>query len=206
MKRRRFFKAIAAAPAVPAVLLAQQQQPVTPPRQPGGPGSGGLPTELPKLETGIADEVGESPAPKFFTAPQFAAMKKLSAILMPSINDAPGAIEAKAPEFLDFLLSQSPGDRKTLYRAGLDALNAAAQRKFTKPFAGLTDDQGGTLLAPLKDKWNFDAPADPLARFLWAAKADVRNATLNSKEYASAQASGGRRGFGGVGLYWFPLD
>ena len=46
---------------------------------------------------------------------------------------------------------------------------------------------------------------DPLARFLVAAKQDVRTATMNSREWNTAGAAGGRR-TGGTGLYWYPID
>ena len=62
--------------------------------------------------------------PHFFTAQQFAALRKLSDLLHPPANSVPGALEAKAPEFLDFLLGQSSADRQQLYRIGLDGLNA----------------------------------------------------------------------------------
>jgi hypothetical protein len=62
------------------------------------------------------------------------------------------------------------------------------------------------LLAPLREPWTFDPPADPLTRFLRAAKQDVRAATMNSREYAAAAGSSGRRSAAGLGLYWLPLD
>ncbi|MDZ4798229.1 MAG: gluconate 2-dehydrogenase subunit 3 family protein [Bryobacteraceae bacterium] len=216
MKRRRLLKALAAVPAAPA-LLAQQQQNNTPRPSPQTtpPADATTPpapynrtpaaaVELPKLETSVADEAGIM-TPRFFTPAQFAALRKLSEVIMPKIGEAPGALEASAPEFLDFLLSQSPSDRQTLYKTGLDLLNAGARKKFSKPYAELAADEAGTLLAPLKEKWTFDPPADPLARFLWAAKSDIRTATMNSKEYTVA-ASSGRRGGGGMGLYWASLD
>jgi hypothetical protein len=57
------------------------------------------------------------------------------------------------------------------------------------------------LLAGLRAPWSYDEPADPVARFLRAAKADVRMATTNSQLSAGA----GRR-MTGSGLYWYPLD
>lgn len=162
--------------------------------------------EPPKLETTVADAVGDM-EPRFFNPQQFAALRKLSDILLPPLSGSPGALDAQAPEFLDFLLSESPADRQKLYRDGLDALNAAARKRFNKPFAETTATQAVELLAPLRDAWTFDPPADPLARFLQAAKNDVRTATMNSREYVTASgAAGGRRGFGGQGLYWYPLD
>jgi hypothetical protein len=75
--------------------------------------SSGATSDFPKLDFTVADAAAET-VHHFFTASQFAALQKLGGIL------TPGAIEASAPEFLDFLLSQSPSDRQQLYRAGLD--------------------------------------------------------------------------------------
>lgn len=198
MKRRRFFKTVAAAPAA-TVLFAQQ----TPAPAPGFRGGG--PVEAPKLETAVADDAAAT-ITSFFTPPQLAALRRVSALLMPASNGMPGAVEAGAPEFLDFLIGESPDDRKALYRAGLDALNAQAKKRFGKLYADLDDAQSSDLLAPLRQPWTYDEPADPLARFLRAAKSDVRAATMNSREYNAAAAPSGQRRFGGSGLYWYPLD
>jgi hypothetical protein len=216
MKRRRFVTAIAAAPAVPALLgqvPAQNNAPRPPAPPPQDPTTPPAPlnrtppaaAELPKLDYSIADDAGDM-QPKFFTAAQFAALRKLGDILMPSINETPGALDARAPEFLDWLLSQSPAERQALYRTGLDQLNEQATKRFSRMFAEVDAKQAAELLAPLRESWTFEEPADPLARFLRAAKLDVRTATLNSREYASAASSGGRRGAAGIGLYWLPLD
>jgi hypothetical protein len=214
MKRRGFFKALAAAPVVPA-LIAQQ-----PPPAPGVPANPapGIPqnpaqpveppgraaAENPKIEITTPDAAAE-PIPRFFTAQQFAALERLCGILMPATKLAPSALEAKAPEFLDFLMSESPGERQQAYRAGLDALNSQANRGFKKPFADLDEAQAGTLLSSLREPWTYEAPADPLARFLRAAKQDVRTATVNSRQYSIAGGATSRRALGG-GLYWYPLD
>lgn len=141
----------------------------------------------------------------FFTAQQFAALRKLSDMLSPPVNGTPGALEAKAPEFLDFLLSQSSADRQQLYRSGLDGLNAQAKRRFNKFFADIDAGQAEMLLASLHEPWSYDAPSDPVAAMLLAAKDEVRRATLNSREWNLAAAAGRTRG-GGAGLYWLPID
>jgi hypothetical protein len=197
MKRRRFFQTLAAAPAATALL--GQQQPAAPPA-PRPADSEDL-----KLDTAVADQVADS-VPHFFNVPQFAALRKLSGLLMPPINNAPGALEAKAPEFLDFLISESPADRQRVYHAGLDALNVQAAKRYQKPFAELDAEQADALLAPLRLPWTYVPPADPLAHFLAVAKADVRAATVNSREYNTALPSGGGRRMGGTGLYWYPID
>ena len=123
---------IAVAPAIPAalapaVLLAPQSgKAQTPAARPAGQ----------PIATGKRDVVGE-PVARYFTQSQYAALRHLSNLVMPPLNGNPGALEARAPEFLDFLLSQSPADRQQLYRSGLDLLNSRASKQFGKPFAAL---------------------------------------------------------------------
>jgi hypothetical protein len=153
MKRRRFITAIAAAPVAPA-LLAQQQTPVSPatPAAPapvgrgGGRGGGGRGAQVvPQIELTELDAVGDT-TPKFFTAAQFAALRKLSGILLPPLKGSPGALDTDAPEFLDFLIGVSPVERQQLYRNGLDYLNAQAHRQFGKAFAEIDAAQADVLI------------------------------------------------------------
>lgn len=191
MKRRNF---VASAAALPA--LAQQVPPSQP--TPQLPGRGGaLNQDLPKLDVMIADDVA-SMTPRFFSPAQFAALTKLSQILVPTPDGGVGAAEARAAEFLDFLIGQSPADRQQVYLKGLDLLVKAG-------FATMTDEQAIKTMAPLRTQWTYVPSTDPLTHFLHTAKADVRMATQNSKEFSAKNASSARR-FGGVGLYWYPLD
>jgi hypothetical protein len=185
MKRRKFF---ASAVAVP--ILAQQGPP-------------GQPAELPKLEIGTADDVA-SMQPKYFSASQFAALSRLAEILVPTPEAGVGAKEAKAAEFLDFLIGQSPADRQQVYLKGLDALIAQAKQKHQSSFEALSEAQANSLLEPLRKPWTYEPSPDPLTRFLQTAKADVRTATQNSKEF-NLKSGGGSRRPGGVGMYWYPL-
>lgn len=211
MKRRKFFQTAAVSAGVGAVVDGQQTPP-TPAVIPGSPsapvnapGSGrgpAAPVELPKLETATPDDVGATKT-GFFSPPQFAALRRLCEIILPPLAGSPGAIDAGAPEFLDFLVGASPAAKQKIYKTGLDLLNAAARKAHGKPFAELETAQAESVMAPLRKPWTFDAPADPLERFLKDAKTDIRTATMNSREYS---ASGGSRRFGGSGLYWYPLD
>lgn len=199
MKRRSFLQAAPVAAALVSPLaIAQQQAP--PSARPAGPGGGGFgqATPIAKLETAAPDEAGTPVAPRYFGAIQFATLKQLCEILQPAGKTTPSAIDAGVPEFLDFLIGESPADRQQMYKSGLDLLK------------GLDAANAGKMLAPLKKPWTYEPPKDPLTRFLQAAKADIRTATQNSREWAKAAAAtasaGGRRGFGGVGLYWNSLD
>lgn len=164
--------------------------------------------DLPKLDPSIPDAAADM-MPHFFSPSEFSALQKIGDLLMPSKEGRPGASDAKAAEFLDFLIGQSPAERQQTYRAGLDGLNLQAQKKYSKHFAELDATQSATLLAPLQQPWTYDQPSDPVARFLRVAKQDLRTATTNSREYATASSRGGagsRRMAGFGGLYWYPLD
>ena len=121
--------------------------------------------------------------PRFFSADQFAALQKLGSILMPPLKGHPGAVDAHAPEFLDFLFSVSPGDRQKLYRDGLDGLNAQAKQQFHEPFSELDAKQADAVLRPLLvvRYWPEDLPSEPMKNFVAQVHQDLRTATMNSR-------------------------
>ncbi len=163
--------------------------------------------QVTRIELTPADAAAET-VPHFFNGEQFAALRRLSDVLMPAAGEIPGALDAEAPEFLDFLIGESPAGRQQVYLAGLDALNLESAVRFSKPFAETNNTQADELLAPLREPWTPEPPADTLARFLIAAKEDVRTATTNSQPWNDAMpARGGRRRRGGgVRLYWYTIE
>lgn len=189
MQRRRFVQAVTTATAAAGTISAQQ-------------------APAPAKITTIAPEAAADPTTRFFTATQFATLKSLSALLQPAANGRPGAIEAGAAEFLDFLIGASPKPRQTLYRSGLDHLDTESRRLFKKTFAEVTADQADKILRPLLVPWTFDPPSNPHQRFLADVRADVRTATQNSKEMSQVAATTNRRrrGPGGPAPYWLPID
>ncbi len=130
---------------------------------------------------------------------------------MPPLKNNPGALDAKAPEFLDFLISVSPANRQKSYQFGLDHLDLQAKEKYGRPFSELDGAQVDAILRPLlvARPWPADLPADPLKSFLAEVHEDLRTATMNSREWAAASEKSGRRftrGFRESGYYWFPID
>jgi hypothetical protein len=176
MRRRRLLQSMAVAPAVAAL-------PVPSPAQPPA-------SDAPELATVPVGAVGRA-VPRFFTEDQFKALERLAHILMPPVDERPGAKQAGVAEFLDFLISESPLERQQLYRSGLDRLH---QKGFD-----------AAVLKPLTAAWTYDGPTDPFARFLLAAKEDVMRATFNSREFAAAMSQRSR-GFSGSGYYWTPIE
>jgi Gluconate 2-dehydrogenase subunit 3 len=186
MKRRQAIQALLGAPAMAAIPLPAIAQ------------------EMPKLATSTADAVGD-PSAHYFSNPQMAALRRLGDLVVPATGGRPGARDAKAAEFLDFLIGQSSADRQSLYHNGLDHLQSEARSRFSTAFESLTPQQADLVLAPLHAAWTYGAPADPFAAFLREAKEDLIAATMNSREYSEAQAASGRRGTG-VGTYWYPVE
>lgn len=195
MKRRQALQSLAGisvASALPLPALSQAQP------------AAHTVNETPKLDTAVAD-AGAEGVHAFFSADQFASLERLAEVLMPAAGDSPGAKDVGVAEFLDFLISASLEDRQAQYRDGLDKLNAGARSQYGKTFAQLAPGQIDLLLAPLREAWTYADSADPLARFLRAAKMDVMHATMNSRQWSEARAKRGRRA-SGLGMYWYPIE
>lgn len=218
MKRRRFVTSLLAAPAAPAVMSAvqapppaktPQQQPQPQPPTPARQESRQPPT-VPNLQLTEVDLTAE-PAAHFFTGTQLSTLRKLGNLMMPPMKGHPGSTEAQAPEFLDFLISVSPEDRQKSYQFGLDQLESQAKQEHQKSFCDLDEAAAGAILKPLlvPRPWPQDLPSDPLQSFLAQVHEDLRNATENSREWATAAEKSGHRftrGFRGSGYYWYPID
>jgi hypothetical protein len=143
---------------------------------------------------------------RFFTQQQLATLRQLCEVLMPPVKSAPGAIDAGAPEFLDFLISVSPADRQQMYADGLDRLDAEAKKQFGIPFAGVNLQQADALIRPWLRTWMTDhPPADAYERFMNLAHSDIRTATINSKPWSDSLPSDDDRRMD-EGLYWYPVD
>jgi hypothetical protein len=214
MKRRRFVQNLLVSPVLPAAAAAQQttapqQQPTPQPNTPARQ----VPTQpngIPKLSVTDADLTSQADQ-RYFTATQFATLEKLAGILVPRINKNPGALEAHAPEFLDFLISVSPADRQKLYQDGLDHLDTQAKKQYQHAFSDLDPKQVDAIIRPLlvARPWPQDLPTDPMKSFMAQAHEDLRTATANSREWAEATGSSHQRTRGvsrTVGYYWNPID
>lgn len=195
MKRRQVLQRIA---ALPAAGLLKAQEPVVPPKP-----TPAAVEQIPVLEATVAD-IAASPVHRYFTAEQFAALKRLSETIAPAANGIPGAEAAGTPEFLDFLLGESPEPRRRLYASGLDELNKRAQARHHVAFAETSPAQVHELLAPLRERWSADT-SDEFTLFLRAAKEDILQATEDSYEWIRA-VSKRVRGASGVGTYWRSVD
>lgn len=228
MKRRDFVKAaVAASMTIKAMAAkAMTEQPVAtpatsaslaPPAAPARPtpvalAPGPVPWTSGLLEVKplgmtplVPDAVAQTNA-HFFNDRQMATLRQLSEVLVPPYQGYPGAIDAGAPEFLDFLIGVSPPDRQQLYQAGLDRLEAEAKQRFGESFAAVDRAQADQLLRPWLRTWITDhPPTEPYAKFINIAHSDIRAATINSQAWNDAVVAAGRE-TPEVDLYWFPID
>jgi hypothetical protein len=153
----------------------------------------------------VPDSVAQTNA-SFFNHQQFATLRRLSEILLPPLKGYPGAIDAGAPEFLDFLIGASPADRQQMYQSGLDRLDTEARQRFGMPFAQAQKAQADQLLQPWMKTWMTDhPPTEPYAHFINIAHSDIRTATINSQAWSKAASAAGEKEQD-MGLYWYPVD
>jgi len=203
MKRRRFIAAIASVPAA-AVVVTRRERVVA--RQ--GSGQAGTSpatrrTTVPVPEASWYEAVA-GPVPRFFTAEQFATLKKLAEVLVPAQGGAPGAIEAGAPEFLDFYVGVSSADLQRLYRDGLDDVDAQARTRHRQSFAALDAAQIDSILRPMFRPYPGRRSATAFGPFVNEVRTDLQTAATNSREFAAAAEASGRRA--PAGLYWRRID
>lgn len=224
MRRRDFVKAIVTVPVTAMPIFGQNAPPTTiektsepqsassaaapptpetAPKQVEQPRSFGF--QSPAIPATIPDEIATTEQ-HYFRAEHMATLRKLGDILLPPMNGYPGSTQACAPEFIDFLISVSPVERQTMYRSGLDRLNAESHKQFSIPFAQVNAEQADALLRPWLRTWMVDhPPTEPFAHFVNVAHEDIRTATMNSQAWSIAATSAGERA-PGIGWYWSPID
>ena len=124
--------------------------------------------------------------------------------MMPAAENEPGALEARAPEFLDFLLANRPLKFKRstamVFVSWIARRCSPLSRRFPS-WALLRFRRFSRLFRSLDSQ----GPTDPFAQFLQAGKMAFWQATVNSRQWAQAK-SGGRRGAAGLNTYWLPIE
>lgn len=204
MRRRDFVRGLVAVGAASKVLLGQQADVPPPPPAPV-PWLLGLNSKTPMPHVDAAEEVAIAEL-RFFSPEQMATLTRLSDVLMPPVGEKPGAVQAQAPVFLDFLIGNSSNERQRLYSAGLDWLDGESKKKYDTEFALLTDQQAGKLLKPWLRTWlNDHPPTEEHADFVNIAHDDIRTATVNSREWSAAPEKG-REPRTDEELYWSPIQ
>ena len=137
--------------------------------------------------------------------PDLAALNRLADVMLPRTASHPGALDAKTPEFLDFLIGHSPTVRGSLYINGLNWLDSQARLKHNKSFAQIEAAQVDALLKPCLRTWMTDhPPTQTHADFINIAHADIRTATVNSQVWFETLDP--KRQESTTQLYWSPIE
>jgi hypothetical protein len=209
MRRRDFVKAMMAASVAAKTMLGQQKETSVAASDADDPEvarARGLMEMKPLPMTLLVPDAVADTSAHFFTERQMATLRRLSEILMPPLKGYPGAVDAGAPEFLDFLIGASPLDRQEMYRFGLDRLDTESSQQFGVAFAAAGKGDADKLLRPWLRVWMPDHPPTELhARFINVAHMDIRTATINSQAWNQALIAAGRKDRE-VGVYWFPVE
>src|SRR5713226_6491100 len=73
--------------------------------------------------------------PKCFTAHEFQTLRRLCDLIIPADDHSPGALEAGAAEWIDYMASNSP-DLAQIFTGGFGWLDHEMQRQYAADFIG----------------------------------------------------------------------
>ena len=95
-----------------------------------------------------AEQPEAAAAPQFFNAHEWKTVRLLSDYIIPRDEHSGSATDAKAPEFIDFMLmdKQTSERSKVAMRGGLAWLDNESRRRFDKTFIAATDAQRRQIL------------------------------------------------------------
>ena len=107
---------------------------------------------------GASAEDAAAYVPKFFTAREWRTVRLLADYVIPRDNRSGSATDAKAPEFVDFMMmDETTGDDGRLaMRGGLAWLDTETRHRFGTTFVGATDAQRRLVLDDIA--WPKKAP------------------------------------------------
>jgi hypothetical protein len=112
--------------------------------------------------------------PKALNAHEFATLRRLTALILPADERSPGALEAGAADFIDYLCTLNE-ELKGIYTGGLAWIDAAMKRRYSADFISARADQQTALLDQIAYRKNDSPELGPGIRFfVW-----LRNMTVD---------------------------
>lgn len=91
---------------------------------------------------------GPNYQPKYFNAHDYATLKKLADLIIPADEHSGGALEAGAPEYIDFLTANSP-ELAAIFNGGLTWVDQTMHSRYGTHFVASRPEQQTALLDSL---------------------------------------------------------
>ena len=129
---------------------------------------------------------------KRFTTAEYATLRKLCDLIIPADEHSPGALDAGAPEFIDFLASRSD-ELARIYTGGLAWLDHEMKGRYSARFVEATPEQQAAMLDLIAFTKNDSPALGPGIRFF----AWLRNMTADA--YYTSKAGMDDLGYMGNG-------
>jgi hypothetical protein len=114
------------------------------------------PEELDRAALHVQTLTATDYVPLFFTEHEWQTVQVLADLIIPRDERSGSATDAKAPEFVDFMLNEAPEPRQTSMRRGLAWLDEESRSRFGMTFLAATDAQRRQLLDDIA--WPARAP------------------------------------------------
>ena len=111
--------------------------------------------------------------PKSFTAPEFRTLERLTDLIIPVENGAPGALAAGCAAWIDMISSENDQLRK-IYKDGLAWVDGAMKTRGAASFVEATPEQQTALLDQIAYRRNQSPELNPgIEFFTWARRMTV---------------------------------
>jgi gluconate 2-dehydrogenase gamma chain len=124
----------------------------------------------------VADVKKKGPyKPKFFNEHEYKTLERLADLIIPADEHSPGALAGGAPEFIDFLSSQSR-ELAEIYTGGLAWLDHQMNKSYSAGFVAAAPEQQTAMLDLIAYRKNDSPELGPGIQFFnW-----VRNMTVDA--------------------------
>ena len=129
--------------------------------------------EVHHLAASAQSAAGGAYAPKAFTAHEFRTLERLTDLIIPVENGAPGALAAGAAAWIDMISSENDQLKKT-YGTGFAWLDAAMKTRGAADFVSATPEQQTALLDLIAYRRNQSPELTPGIEFFnWVRRMTV---------------------------------
>lgn len=118
--------------------------------------------------------------PKYFTAHEYQTLSKLADLIIPADDHSKGALDAGAPEFIDYLASQNQ-QLAEIYTGGMGWLDREMHRRHGTAFLTSKPSEQTAMLDLIAYKKNDSPELGPGLRFFTWARNMVTDAFYTSK-------------------------